>query len=68
MTEVRVPDGGESSAAGVVPHQTVTTRTVVLKRGVVTALRLTRHKTKQLVEVLQMFVFKAMKGFKISDI
>lgn len=51
-----------------VPHQTVTTRTVVLKRGVVTALRLTRHKTKQLVEVLQMFVFKAMKGFKISDI
>lgn len=50
---------------GVVRHQSVTTRTLVLKRGVVTALRL---KTKQLVAVLQMFVFRTMKGFKISDI
>lgn len=53
---------------GVVRHQTVTSRTVVLKRGVVTALCLARHKAKQLVAVLQMFVFNAMKGFKISDI
>lgn len=50
---------------GVGRHQTVTTRTVVLKGGVVTALHL---KTKQLVAVLQMLVFRTMKGFKISDI
>lgn len=51
-----------------VRHQTGTTRTVVLKRGVVTTLCLTGHKTEQLVAVLQMFVFTAMKGFEISDI